>query len=96
MAVLVQDKRRSSQSVCALHLANSTGFDLLDIPGMSELINTQQTNDEINVTPAVAKKMAVLIAGWCPPDYWAQGIGSQTMKLFVLEFLLTCNGFRTS
>ena len=97
MTVLVQDKRRPKQSVGALNLCNSTWFALLNIPGMSDLINTQHTNDEINVSPAVARKMAVLIAGWNEPDGWINPRSMQTaIKLEILEFLLTCNGFRTS
>lgn len=71
---------------------------MLDIPGMSDLINTQHTNDEINATPATAKKMAVLIAGWNPPEDWGSSLRTvqSVIKLSVLEFLLTCNGFRTS
>jgi len=97
VTVLVQDKRRPKQSVGAMNLCNETWFALLDIPGMSDLINTRKTNDEINVSPAVAKKMAVLIAGWRDPDGWVNPPAMQTaIKLEILEFLLTCNGFRTS
>jgi hypothetical protein len=96
MTVLLRDKRKQKGSVSGLDISNGTWFAILSIKGMSDLVNTQKTNDTLNVTPATAKKMAVLIAGWIPPEYWAQGVGSQTMKLWLLEFLLTCNGFRTS
>lgn len=95
MTVEIFDRRRKDKAVAELGLANGTWFAVLEIEGMSDLINTQHTNDPLEVSPAVAKKMAVLIAGWKPPRGWGGRIGHANMKLWIIEFLLTCNGFRT-
>lgn len=96
MTVEINDRRRGAKSVGGLGLANGTWFAVLRIEGMSNLLNTQPTNDPLVVSPAVAKKMAVLVAGWKPPEGWGSLVGDVKMKLWLIEFLLTCNGFRTS
>lgn len=98
MSVDLIDKRREADRVCGASLPNGTWFKVLAIPGMDKLINTQFTNDPVNVTAAKAKKMADLIEPWTPPDGWCNGNDKEwhaKMKGYLIEFFLTCNGFRS-
>lgn len=94
MSVSLVDKRRRSERIPGLDLANGTWFAVLDIPGMEKLVNQQHTNDPLSVTAAKAKKMASLVEKWTPPDGWS-GIEPDVMKSYIVEFLLGCNGFRS-
>lgn len=98
MSVELIDKRRAGERICGLGLPNGTWFKVLSIPGLEKLVDTQHTNDPINVTAAKAKKMAALIETWTPPDGWINGNDHRShanMKAYLIEFLLGCNGFRT-
>lgn len=94
MSVSLEDKRRSGQQIPGLGLANGTWFAVLDIPGMEKLVNQQHTNDPLNVTPAIAKKMANIVEAWTPPAGWS-GSEPEKMKSYIVEFLRGCNGFRS-
>lgn len=94
MAVSLTDKRRKSERVAGLDLSNGAWFAVLSIDGMDKLVNTQRTNDPLNVTPAKAKKMADLVDNWNPPAGW----GSENpnwLRIMIVDFLRECNGFRT-
>lgn len=98
MSVDLIDKRREADRVCGIALPNGTWFKVLAIPGMDKLINTQLTNDPLDVTAAKAKKMADLIEPWTPPDGWCNGNDKEwhaKMKGYLIEFFRTCNGFRS-
>lgn len=98
MSVELIDKRRVSDRINDLGLPNGTWFKILSIPGMDNLVNTQFTNDPLNVTAAKARKMAELIAPWTPPDGWVNGNDKEAhhrMKEYLVEFLQGCNGFRS-
>ncbi|WP_370426096.1 hypothetical protein AB9Q52_010960 [Pantoea vagans] len=98
MSVELVDKRRAGYRISGLGLPNGTWFKMLAIPGMDKLINTQSTNDPLDVTAAKAKKMAALIESWTPPDGWVNGSDKeahQRMKDYLIEFLRGCNGFRS-
>lgn len=98
MSVDLTDKRRAADRVCGIALPNGTWFKVLAIPGMDKLINTQLTNDPLEVTAAKAKKMADLIEPWTPPDGWVNGNDKEAhhrMKEYLVEFLQGCNGFRS-
>ncbi|UCQ18707.1 hypothetical protein DCF79_04585 [Edwardsiella tarda] len=94
MTVELTDKRRRGQRIPGLGMANDTWFAVLDIPGMEKLVNQQHTNDPLNVTPAKAKKMANLVERWTPPNGWS-GQCPEKMKGYIVEFLRSCNGFRS-
>jgi len=98
VTVELVDKRRPGQRICGLGLPNGTWFKVLQIPGMEKLVNTQLSNDPLDVTPGGAKKMAALIEPWTPPDGWVNGNDKgahQRMKNYLIEFLRDCNGFRS-
>jgi len=98
MSVELIDKRRAGERIRDLGLPNGTWLKVLAITGMKKLIDTQNTNDPLQVTAAKAKKMAALIEPWTPPDGWVNGNDREwhaKMKAYLIEFLLGCNGFRT-
>lgn len=96
MTVSVKDKRRRKNSCGGLDLANGTWFEILGLEGMDKLVNTQRTNDKMDVSAATAKKMAVIVADWTPSK-WKEDVAMWRMvKLSVIELFLLCNGFRTS
>ena len=98
MTVSLKDKRRPNERICGLDLPNGTWFKVLDIPGMDKLVDTQSTNDPLNVTPSKARRMADLLEPWTPPDGWCNGNDKEwhaRMKEYLLEFFRNCNGFRS-
>ncbi|NIG20587.1 hypothetical protein F3J37_18080 [Pantoea sp. Al-1710] len=98
MSVSLTDKRRAGQRVSGIDLPNGTWFKVLAIPGMERLVNTQNTNDPLDVTPAKARKMADLLEPWTPPDGWCNGNDREwhaKMKAWLIEFFRNCNGFRS-
>nr|WP_278995868.1 hypothetical protein [Plesiomonas shigelloides] len=95
MTVNLIDKRRPKERISGVDLANGTWFEILSINGMDKLINTQHTNDPLNVTPAKAKKMAKLVDKWNPPAGWG-GYDPVQLKIIIVNFLWLCNGFRSS
>lgn len=94
MTVCLVDKRRKTERIPGLDMANDTWFAVLDIPGMEKLVNQQHTNDPLDVTPARAKRMAEIVEAWTPPDGW-YGSMPGIMKSYIVGFLLECNGFRS-
>lgn len=96
MTVSITDKRRQGHRVCGLDVSNGTWFAILDIEGVGKLIPAGHFNDPINASPAVAKRIASLIESWSPPDDWFSGIGPEKGKQYFVEFMRTCNGFRTN
>lgn len=98
MSVSLIDKRREGQRISGIDLPNGTWFKVLAIPGMDKLVDTQFTNDSLNVKPAKAKKMADLMEPWTPPDGWCNGNDREwhaRMKSYLIEFFRNCNGFRS-
>nr|WP_317403401.1 hypothetical protein [Plesiomonas shigelloides] len=94
MTVQLIDKRRPKERISGIDLTNGTWFKILSIDGMDKLINTQHTNDPLNVTPAKAKKMADLIESHIfPPD--VDGYTVAWLVVYLVDFLRKCNGFRT-
>ncbi|MGL4679854.1 MAG: hypothetical protein ACRCWC_10805 [Plesiomonas shigelloides] len=97
MTVSLTDKRRKSERIAGLDLPNGTWFAVLAIKGMDKLINTQRTNDPLNVTPSKAKKMADLVENHIfPQDMDNRGYVPAWLVVYIVEFLRECNGFRTS
>lgn len=96
MTVSLTDKRRKSERIAGLDLSNGAWFAVLSIDGMDKLVNTQRTNDPLNVTPAKAKKMADLIERHIfPQDMDSRGYVAAWLVVYLVEFLRECNGFRT-
>lgn len=62
MTVCLTDKRRPKECIYDVEMSNGHWFKVLDIKGMDKLLNTQHTNDPLNVTPSKAKKNSL-------PDY---------------------------
>ncbi|EMS8293835.1 TPA: hypothetical protein ACVTE6_003598 [Salmonella enterica subsp. enterica] len=98
MSVLLTDKRRPRERVPSVGLPNATWWAVLDIPGMSQFVDTRHFCDTAKATPAKARKMADLIEPWTPPDDWVNGNDREwhaRMKGYIIDFLRTCNGFRS-
>ncbi|SUB64027.1 Uncharacterised protein [Plesiomonas shigelloides] len=94
MTVQLIDKRRPKERIAGVDLANGTWFEILSIKGMDKLINTQRTNDPLNVTPTKAKKMADLIESHIfPPE--VERYVAACVVVYLVDFLRRCNGFRT-
>lgn len=95
MTVQLFDKRRKlSERACGVGLPNVTWFAILSIDGMDKLINTQHTNDPLNVTKSTARKMAEIIDNWNHPSGWGGETPNFTRSIIV-HFLRNCSGFRT-
>lgn len=98
MSVCLRDKRRKGQRIPDVEMPNGTWFKVLDIEGMSNLVDTRHFCDTAQATPAKARKMADLVDAWIPPDGWCNGNDRewhQKMKNYIVEFLRNCNGFTT-
>ncbi|QIY07877.1 hypothetical protein FOC33_02355 [Plesiomonas shigelloides] len=94
MTVQLIDKRRPKERIAGIDLANGTWFEILSIEGMDKLINTQRTNDPLNVTPTKAKKMANLIESHVFPPEVERYVAAWVV-VYLVDFLRRCNGFRT-
>lgn len=98
MSVCLRDKRRKGQRIPDVEMPNGTWFKVLDIEGMSDLVDTRHFCYTAQATPAKAKKMVDLVDTWAPPDGWCNGNDRewhQKMKNYIVEFLRNCNGFTT-
>ncbi|MEX3086094.1 hypothetical protein AB4P17_09840 [Escherichia coli] len=97
MSIGLIDKRRPSERIAGVGMPNHTWFCVLDIEGMSGLVDTRHYCDTATATPAKAKKMAALIEAWTPPSGWCNGDDLEwhaKMKKHIVDFLRNCNGFR--
>ncbi|EPG7298493.1 TPA: hypothetical protein ACXPD2_000163 [Klebsiella pneumoniae] len=98
MTVSLIDKRRPRDRVPGVGLPNATWWAVLDIPGMDKFVDTRHFCDSATATPAKARRMADLIESWTPLDGWVSGDDREChaqMKGYIIDFLRTCNGFRS-
>ncbi|OTA16550.1 hypothetical protein Xbed_03477 [Xenorhabdus beddingii] len=94
MTVSLINKKNGEPSI---ELTNGNWFEILDIPGMERLIDTEHFCDSVEGNANTAQKMADLIANWAPLDKWGNGDPEfqERLKNRVVEFLRTCEGFYT-
>jgi len=93
MAAMIMDKRRVGDRIPGIHISNGLWFKCLDVEGMSSLIDTQHTNDPLNVTPAKAKKMGMILNSHI--DEFNESTNERQWISYLIQFLNNCNGFRT-
>ena len=93
MTVCLADKRRQNERIAGVGMPNDFWFRVLDVPGVNKLLNTQHTNDPLNVTPSKAKKAANLII----KNRNLIDIPDENNGLVdtLVDFLNQCNGFRS-
>lgn len=93
MTVCLTDKRRPKERIHGVGMPNDYWFKVLDIKGMDKLLNTQHTNDPLNVTPSKAKKIAnLIIENRSLVDM--PGENNEWVETLIW-FLDECNGFRS-
>ncbi len=99
MTIQLTDKRPVPMRVPGMDISNGTWFGLVNETAINKIIAEQaKTQTPYEVTPAIAKRCAEILAAWNPPPWWSSDreIDRKNMKLRFLEFFLTCNGFRIS
>ncbi|AOM40537.1 hypothetical protein [Xenorhabdus hominickii] len=80
-----------------IELTNGNWFEIVDITGMENLIDTDHFNDSAEGNSETARKMADLIEAWTPSNKWGNGNPAfqEKLKKRIIDFFRNCEGFYT-